>query len=430
MPARQSSSRHHSHSISLGSINSSHRVSRRKSMSSSAASNIAAMAAAVKEMGETPFAMPVIPDHRAAASSKGNFDGNAGTDITSMGLGNYPSPPGSLPGNADGPNFQVNLDRDHGMTDESAVAEESYLSNTDQENLASKAKIRRASEGSHLIKGDGKRGASSDLKWEHTPEWSFTSKLLISKHQQVQLLEAASVLVAMNQDATTPPHSAKDIGSDNSSASPEASGSSELRDDTSSAETTPPPQAEANSSTPSKSRTSRSGSRSVKSKRYSSNSSAFSRSYQSAPSSSVLAGSAPSVSSQFGQYGQFSTDFRPATAVADVDEASLAAAVGMLSCSFGTPRTGPVILPPDVPPVPPLPARWSNAFMHQVSFASVQKETSSYKDVHESHTPQDSDIKMEESEESLVDEEEFDPSFSHRGRSDEEDDGVFGRMEE
>ena len=30
--------------------------------------------------------------------------------------------------------------------------------------------------------------------WEHTPEWQYTSKLLISKHQQVQLLEAASVL--------------------------------------------------------------------------------------------------------------------------------------------------------------------------------------------------------------------------------------------
>lgn len=35
--------------------------------------------------------------------------------------------------------------------------------------------------------------------WEHTPEWSMTSKLLISKHQQVQLLEAASILVSINE---------------------------------------------------------------------------------------------------------------------------------------------------------------------------------------------------------------------------------------
>lgn len=35
--------------------------------------------------------------------------------------------------------------------------------------------------------------------WEHTPEWNMTKKLLISKHQQVQLLEAASILVSMNE---------------------------------------------------------------------------------------------------------------------------------------------------------------------------------------------------------------------------------------
>ncbi|OBA21944.1 hypothetical protein METBIDRAFT_142505 [Metschnikowia bicuspidata var. bicuspidata NRRL YB-4993] len=38
--------------------------------------------------------------------------------------------------------------------------------------------------------------------WEHTPEWTMTKKLLISKHQQVQLLEAASILVGMNEPGT------------------------------------------------------------------------------------------------------------------------------------------------------------------------------------------------------------------------------------
>lgn len=32
-------------------------------------------------------------------------------------------------------------------------------------------------------------------KWEHTLAWQETSKLSISKHQQVQLLEAATVLI-------------------------------------------------------------------------------------------------------------------------------------------------------------------------------------------------------------------------------------------
>lgn len=50
--------------------------------------------------------------------------------------------------------------------------------------------------------GKGYKHVSSLAKhlWEHTPEWNVTSKLLISKHQQVQLLEAASILVSMNEE--------------------------------------------------------------------------------------------------------------------------------------------------------------------------------------------------------------------------------------
>lgn len=50
--------------------------------------------------------------------------------------------------------------------------------------------------------GKGYKHISSLAKhlWEHTPEWSMTSKLLISKHQQVQLLEAASILVSLNEN--------------------------------------------------------------------------------------------------------------------------------------------------------------------------------------------------------------------------------------
>lgn len=50
--------------------------------------------------------------------------------------------------------------------------------------------------------GKGYKHVSSLAKhlWEHTPEWNITSKLLMSKHQQVQLLEAASVLVSMNEE--------------------------------------------------------------------------------------------------------------------------------------------------------------------------------------------------------------------------------------
>ncbi|CAG87268.1 DEHA2D14300p [Debaryomyces hansenii CBS767] len=52
--------------------------------------------------------------------------------------------------------------------------------------------------------GKGYKHISSLAKhlWEHTPEWNVTKKLLISKHQQVQLLEAASILVGMNESQT------------------------------------------------------------------------------------------------------------------------------------------------------------------------------------------------------------------------------------
>lgn len=54
--------------------------------------------------------------------------------------------------------------------------------------------------------GKGYKHISSLAKhlWEHTPEWNVTKKLLISKHQLVQLLEAASILVGMNENLETP----------------------------------------------------------------------------------------------------------------------------------------------------------------------------------------------------------------------------------
>lgn len=54
--------------------------------------------------------------------------------------------------------------------------------------------------------GKGYKHISSLAKhlWEHTPEWNVTKKLLISKHQQVQLLELASILCSMTEPPLTP----------------------------------------------------------------------------------------------------------------------------------------------------------------------------------------------------------------------------------
>ena len=206
--------------------------------------------------------------------------------------------------------------------------------------------------------------------------------------------------------------------SDQSSASPAASGSSEMQDDeVSSAETTPPPASE--------------NARDIHdSKRYSSNSSVYSRSYQSGPSASIAASSVPT--SAFGSYHQGFAR-RPSTSgsvyngLPIEDEAGLAAAVEL--CNFGTPRTVP-ILGDDIPPVPPLPARYvshkatPSAGSNGFPFSHQNLVTSSLT----SRISDERDVKMHGRAE---DSETFDDRpLINRARSYEYDEGVFGHMEE
>jgi len=423
---RQSHSRNHSHSVSSGSLITNHRVSRRKSVSSNAASNVAAMVAAARESGDNTLGIPI--SNRRNTMSKG----------ARSAVGSLPSPPASLP------SHRIRLTSsgksDHG---ESAIDDDQNDEEMDDEEESGfkKSRMRRASEGQHLTK-DGKKGSGGDLKceecgkgykhssclskhkWEHTDAWSLTSKLLISKHQQVQLLEAAQVLLNMNQDGSTPPDSAKDFQSDQESASPGASGSSD-HDRASSADTTPPPRADIFNAYSS-------GSYTGRHKRYSSGH-GFSRSYQSAPSANpMLSGSVPN-GGIFGHYRQRSQERRPLSSGINPnhEDDGLAAAVELLSCSFGStgnPRTIPVTLPEDAPPVPHIPAQYLNQNTFSGSTltpGSRPRQAESYTR-HQLHL--DGDVKMEESEESVADDEDYDQRS--RGRSDEDDDGVFGRMEE
>jgi len=235
--------------------------------------------------------------------------------------------------------------------------------------------------------------------WEHTPEWSLTSKLLISKHQQVQLLEAASVLLAMNIDQdNTPPSSARDFQSDQEES--EASGYSDLRESSrSSADTTPPPQDD-------------------QVNRYRSGSS----------------------------LGFFSVS-PSLTAISSgnkEEDEGLANAIDLLSCSFGSLKNKEASLPLDVPPVPPLPAQYASyATQHGLSngplaliderqradsYAASDRYYAASDRYHSYDDRSQSDVKMEDGDDSIIGDDE---SERHsRGRSDEDDEGVFGRMEE
>lgn len=256
-------------------------------------------------------------------------------------------------------------------------------------------------------------------RWEHTPEWAYTSKLLISKHQQVQLLEAASVLVAMNNttgnSTTTPPDSARDFNSEPESASPAASGYSDMHD-RSSVDTTPPPQSEAiNVDAPYR----------ILSQQNSSGG-GFARSYQSAPSNSSL-GSVPG----FGHFRQLSQEQRPMSSGENTtgqEDRDLAAAVELLSCSLNSNGGSRKAYLHDAPPVPPLPAQYLDqaalvgpTFIN--SFPTGAPESFTRGEIHRV------DVKMEDTADSTMDDDDEDELRS-RGRSDEDDDGVFGKMEE
>ncbi|KAJ5574235.1 uncharacterized protein N7459_008662 [Penicillium hispanicum] len=437
-PLPNMNQRQHAHSISLGAVNANHRVTRRKSVTTAAANAAAAVAASLKDGGESA-SLPTAAHRRSLGGRKGLESTSVGTP---SGFSSYLSRSMNSP------------------SQEPPVARKQSPSNSETDGKAiPRGRNRRASEGAQM-KTDGKR-APADLRcercgkgykhgsclskhmWEHDPAWAITSKLLISKHQQVQLLEAASVLVNMNQDDE--PEQSLEVDSEASSASPDAS--SEVRDGISSAETTPPPRDEQEEEDDFE----MSGMPANWTKRPSiSNAPTFSRSYQSVPSSSYT-GSAPLHSPAFSHFRQSSIDTRPSTAdtrLHEDDEADLAAAIGL--CNFGTPRTGPVSMTPDVPPVPPLPARYLDSSSHPGSqsprlaqsgpmnenlrrdsnadvFLSVSLNPSlSYK-VSDERAVRTGGTPARESRQRRN----ADVDFGSRAAPmDDDDDGVFGRMEE
>ncbi|KAI9795197.1 MAG: hypothetical protein M1816_000219 [Peltula sp. TS41687] len=414
LPTRPYKLRRQSHSLTLGTIGQTHRVTRRKSMSSSAnANHVAAVAAAVKGAETSSNVTVTSPASRITTTEEKSSDKAR-----------------------DGHPVQRR---------KSAINDgHSSLSGPPNSRNTIKTRSRRASEGSQLLRSERRRESGTELKcetcgkaykhsgcltkhmWEHTPEWSFTSKLLMSKHQQVQLLEAASVLVSMNQTGYSGTELALDMPSDHSSASPAASGFSGLRDGLSSVSTSPPPREEGEYPTMAVDTSQR-----HRINRRSSIFSAYSRSYQSVQSSSVFgdAGSSVGTSNNFHYLRQGSTGGRSNSIHAssagdhDADEESLAAAVGLLSCSYGTPKSGPIVplADTDIPPVPPLPARFLGEREDKVH-ADTTGTSGPSSDQNQYGNP------WSKREENAVEDDGYNTTKLHSDQ--EEDDNVFGRMED
>lgn len=123
-------------------------------MSSNAASNVAAMVAAVREAGETTTGMPIT-------ARRNTMSKNASARAAA--LGSLPSPPASLPSHRIRMTASGKSDRG-----ESAIDDDQNDDMDEDEEDFKQSHLRRASEGQHLMK-DGKKSSGSsanDLKCE------------------------------------------------------------------------------------------------------------------------------------------------------------------------------------------------------------------------------------------------------------------------
>lgn len=181
--------RTHSHSISAANLNPAHRVTRRKSMSQTPVTNIAAIAAAAKGMSGAPL-------EGGSSSSSGTGSGPRRSSKPasqfrgpSMALG--ASMASSMPGN--GAHFGASsYGSGVGGGGSSAAAKSEALTDgptlatmLEQDKANAKSRNRRASEGSRLSKGDGKR-SGSELRCEKCGK-GYKHSSCLTKHLLVTL---------------------------------------------------------------------------------------------------------------------------------------------------------------------------------------------------------------------------------------------------
>ncbi|KAF3926223.1 hypothetical protein ABW20_dc0100207 [Dactylellina cionopaga] len=445
-------------------------------MTSSAVSHAAAVAA-IKEAaanGSLESAAVILDSKQEALRSPSLKPEDGSTDAIS----DYPSPPSSFPTHGISAlstgfrksSFGIGTALKEAVP-ENAIGEEGEL----ETELAKKARgpsdgpedgqhVKGELKCEHCGKGYKHSSCLTKHLWEHTPEWSYTSKLLISKHQQVQLLEAASILVSMKPN--TPPASA-------SSTASYSMMNDSSNDSTS--EDSPPPMSERISSPGPAGRSRALSSAGQPTRRHGSHSRAaapYSRSYQHPPMGSSFGGKSvtPVASpasmrpSQVPPTGLLSPRSVSSQHAAQEDE-SLVAAVQMLSCSFGgTPVLGPTKPGLRTGTVPPLPlSSPPNDFR---GLGSPRTLTTDY--ITSNPVAQESDIRgtaaaafgnienedvdMDDSDHDNIErprhsssyrarfngpevvlednDEDEKPASATRGKHDDDEDGVFGKMEE
>jgi hypothetical protein len=160
---RTSHSRHHSHSVSAGSLNPTHRVTRRKSVSTHAV-NVAAVAAAAKEAGDSSVGIAITSSRRNTMSRGSGGRGG-------------PTPPSSLPSHR----MSMMAAARKAERDESAIDDDQNDDDMDDEDTSNnfnKARMRRASEGQHL---NGKKSSANELRCDKCGK-NYKHSSCLTKH--------------------------------------------------------------------------------------------------------------------------------------------------------------------------------------------------------------------------------------------------------
>lgn len=177
VPNRHSGSRAHSHTVSLGALNSSHRVTRRKSMTSN---NLTAVAAAVQGMDGAYLEAMASAEARGLLSKPENGVRRAESSSTIK-------PAMSTPQAHSATNYQMqgsdSNNADNEMDMDSAVVDGQTLAESSPN--ISKPRNRRASDGAYLTKSDGKR-ASGELRCEKCGK-GYKHSSCLTKHLLVPL---------------------------------------------------------------------------------------------------------------------------------------------------------------------------------------------------------------------------------------------------
>jgi hypothetical protein len=168
--------RPHAHSLSAGNLNPAHRVTRRKSMSQTPASNMAAIAAAAKGMTGAPL-------ESASANNGLRRPSKPASQFRGPSMAMHSTMASSMPGNGAqfGPSsYGAAAAKTEAVTDGPTLA-----TMLEEDKANSKARNRRASEGSRLSKGDGKR-SGSDLRCEKCGK-GYKHSSCLTKHLLVPL---------------------------------------------------------------------------------------------------------------------------------------------------------------------------------------------------------------------------------------------------